>query len=93
MVWTLGRRGLGAALAVGALMLAGCGSSWNQGGDTTCGTFKGLKSDQQSTVIQTFLKDKGQDASNLKITLTKASAKLYCATAAKDSDLIKRIDG
>lgn len=76
------------------LVLSGCSSADNKGGDTTCGEYAALSSSEQDEVIKKFFEQKGEsDPSNGSLLLSKQSAKLFCATAGSDSSLISEIDG
>lgn len=82
------------AFVVGLSMVAtltGCSS--NKGGDTLCKDYKAMSTSERKEVIEEFLKSKGKDPSNGEITLNQLSAAAYCATAGRDSDPIRKIDG
>lgn len=72
--------------------LTGC-SGGSRGGETTCKDYKAMSSSQKKDVITAYLKAKGKDPSNGEITLNQLSASAYCATAGRDSDPIRKIEG
>jgi acid stress chaperone HdeA len=80
---------LGAVLVAG---VAGCSAS-NNGGSTTCKQYSSLNSDERKDTIKKMLNDRGEDPSNGKISLTKASIIAYCATAGSDDSTIDGIYG
>lgn len=80
------------AVVITLTALAGC-SGANKAGDTTCKDYKAMSSSQKKDVITAYLKAKGKDPSNGEITLNQVSASAYCATAGRDSDPIRKIEG
>lgn len=52
-----------------------------------------MSNSERQDVIKEFLGSKGKDPSNGEITLNQMSATAYCATAGRDSDPIRNIDG
>jgi len=72
--------------------LTGC-SGGNKAGDTTCKDYKAMSSSQKKDVITAYLKAKGKEPANGEITLNQLSASAYCATAGRDSDPIRKIEG
>lgn len=80
----------GVALVFVSVLLTGCSGS--AGGDTTCKTFNGQSSSDQTSTIKSYLKDKGKDPSNMEVAATKLSAKAFCKTAGKDSSKISDIE-
>lgn len=89
------KKTVGAVAAVmAAAALAGCsGTSTSKGGDTTCGEFKAMSSQDQKEVIKALLSEKGGEPSNGEILITTGSAKLFCATVGSDSSKIREING
>jgi acid stress chaperone HdeA len=80
--------------AAAALVLSGCSSITNKGGDTTCKEFNSQDEDKQKSEVAAMLKKKkGEEPSNLEITATRVSAEAFCKTLGKDSSKIKDITG
>lgn len=83
--------------AIGAAVLlvpglAGC-STANKGGETTCKDYRAMSSSDQAEVIRKYLTDQGKNPSNGEISLNKFSAAAFCATAGRDADPIRKIQG
>jgi len=72
--------------------IAGC-STANKGGETTCKEYRAMSGSDQTEVIRKYLTNQGKDPSNGEISLNKLSASAYCATAGKDTDPIRKIQG
>jgi acid stress chaperone HdeA len=78
--------------ASAALVVSGCSSVLNKGGDTTCKEFNGQDQEKQKSEVAAMLKkQKGQEPSNLEITATRVSVEVYCKTLGKDSSKISDI--
>jgi len=90
--FTKGAAGLVAAL-IAVAALSGCSNFVNNGGNTTCGQYRGMNSTQQTNVVKKMLSDEGQSTSNGNITLIKFSVSAFCATLGSDSDPISKING
>ena len=84
-----------AAIGVAVLLvpgIAGC-STANKGGETTCKEYRAMSGSDQTEVIRKYLTDQGKNPSNGEISLNRFSASAYCATAGKDTDPIRKIQG
>ena len=84
-----------AAIGVNVLLvpgIAGC-STANKGGETTCKEYRAMSGSDQTEVIRKYLTDQGKNPSNGEISLNRFSASAYCATAGKDTDPIRKIQG
>jgi acid stress chaperone HdeA len=80
--------------AAAALVLGGCASITNKGGDTTCKEFTGQDQEKQKSEVAAMLKEKkGEEASNLEITATRVSVEAFCKTLGKDSSKISEVTG
>jgi len=82
---------LSATLSI-AMLLSGCAGSNNKGGDTTCEEFNSHDSSIQTADVAQMLEDqKGKEASNMEVTVTKLSVQAFCKTLGKQSNKIRDI--
>lgn len=82
-----GRHGCG--LADGVLWI----NEDKGGGDTTCGEYLTMSSDDQYEAVKDLLSEKGKTPSKAMIQLSVSSAKLFCVTAGDDQSKIREING
>ena len=64
-----------------------------RGGDTTCGEYLTMSSDDQYEAVKDLLSEKGKNPSKAMIQLSVSSAKLFCVTAGDDQSKIREING
>jgi acid stress chaperone HdeA len=81
-----------AVFASAALVVSGCSSVINKGGDTTCKDFNSQDTEKQKSEVAAMLKEKkGEEASNLEINATRVSVEVFCKTLGKDNSKIKEV--
>ncbi len=89
------KKAVGVVTAVMVVVsLAACsGSTRTKGGDTTCGEYLAMSSDDQYEAVKDLLSEKGKTPSKAMIQLSVSSAKLFCVTAGDDQSKIREING
>ena len=83
--------GVVAAVMVVVSLTACSGSTRTKGGDTTCGEYLTMSSDDQYEAVKDLLSEKGKTPSKAMIQLSVSSAKLFCVTAGDDQSKIREI--
>ncbi len=84
---------LGVVVAVVlSLTLSGC-SAATRGGDTTCAEYKKMSTSAREEAVTALLSENGDTPSNGMISLSIASALLFCNTVGTDKSVIREING
>jgi acid stress chaperone HdeA len=69
-------------------LLAGCAGFTNHGGQTSCGDYLNLSTEERHETIIQMLEEQGEENTTIRVTVASASVLVYCTTIANSYDTI-----